>query len=354
VSFNGPALFASDSWLQNQGAVLALEALKMIIPVHCPQPWSLRLSLLWHNRLLAACTHHAELLCVVLCAIDPVVGIKGDWLSLHILTTNHTKEASVVEGDSSDCQRVRRGERLVAAAAGSALRQLECLEICLTEYPAMKSEKFSSQNCSTLFTHVPNRLVVLLADGEVFVGDVARSLEFVADLTLHTPRVEVRLVHLDVVVGDLELANSALVNCFLVALCTGWFVFPGEILLAEFLFAEPTSEAGLMEEGAHGKETVVCERLLAGRAQLPRPTVTDHLRLTVAQLRQNLPAQPRRLERSRIGSRPPASTCVPTSSAAQWLLASTPAPISARHHRRLLHLKLSEAGHGACTDAFLL
>ena len=23
-----------------------------------------------------------------LCAIDPVVGIKGDWLSLHILTTN--------------------------------------------------------------------------------------------------------------------------------------------------------------------------------------------------------------------------------------------------------------------------
>ena len=103
VSFNRPALFASHSRLQNKGTVLApgwhyfqqryhqnchqkhqislcnikrvhdiictnnylpsiaikillkmlnpLEALKMIIPVHCPQPWSLRLSLLWHNRL---------------------------------------------------------------------------------------------------------------------------------------------------------------------------------------------------------------------------------------------------------------------------------------------------------------
>ena len=40
-------------------------------------------------------------------------------------------------------------------------------------------------------------LVVLFTDGEVFVGDVARSLEFVADLTLHTPRVEVGLVHLN-------------------------------------------------------------------------------------------------------------------------------------------------------------
>ena len=69
--------------------------------------------------------------------------------------THHTEEASVVEGDSSNCQRVRRGERLVAAAkiviydddddndngenddeteerwlkpaTGSALRQLQCL-----------------------------------------------------------------------------------------------------------------------------------------------------------------------------------------------------------------------------------
>jgi len=73
VSFNGPALFATDSRLQNQRAVLTLEALKMIIPVHCPQPWSLRLSFLWHNRLLAACAHDAELLCVVLCTVDPVV-----------------------------------------------------------------------------------------------------------------------------------------------------------------------------------------------------------------------------------------------------------------------------------------
>jgi len=260
----------------------------------------------------------------------------------------------VVESDSSDCQRVRRGERLVAAAAGPALRQLKCLEIGLTEDPAMKSEKLPGENGSALFTDVPNRLVVLFTDGEVFVGDVARSLEFVADLTLHTPRVEVGLVHLDVVVGDLELTNSALVNCFLVALCTGWLVFPCKILLAQFLFAESTSEAGLVKEGAHGKETVVCEWFLTGRAQLPRPTVTDHLRLTVAQLCQNLPTQPRRLQRSRIGSRPPASTCVPTPSAAQRLLASTPAPISARHHRRLLHLKLSEAGHGACPHALLL
>ena len=72
-----------------------------------------------------------------------------------VRVTHHTEEASVVEGDSSDCQRVRRGERLVAAAkiviydddddndngennddteerclkpaTGPALRQLQCL-----------------------------------------------------------------------------------------------------------------------------------------------------------------------------------------------------------------------------------
>jgi len=73
VSFNRPALFPADSGLQNQRAVLALEALEMIIPVHCSQPRSLCLAFLWHNCLLAARTHHAELLCVILCAVDPVV-----------------------------------------------------------------------------------------------------------------------------------------------------------------------------------------------------------------------------------------------------------------------------------------
>jgi len=73
VSFNGPALFPSDARLQNQRAVLALEALKMIIPVHCSQPGSLRLPLLWHNCLFAACAHHTELPCVILCAVNPVV-----------------------------------------------------------------------------------------------------------------------------------------------------------------------------------------------------------------------------------------------------------------------------------------
>ena len=42
-----------------------------------------------------------------------------------------------------------------------------------------------------------SNLVVLFADGEVFVCEVAWSLEFVANLTLHTSRVEVRLVHLN-------------------------------------------------------------------------------------------------------------------------------------------------------------
>lgn len=73
VSLNGPTLFPSDARLQNQRAVLALEALQMIIPVHCSQPGSLRLPLLWHNCLFAACAHHTELPRVILCAVDPVV-----------------------------------------------------------------------------------------------------------------------------------------------------------------------------------------------------------------------------------------------------------------------------------------
>jgi len=118
----------------------------------------------------------------------------------------------------------------------------------------MKSEEFSSENCSALLTHMPNRLVVLFADGEVFVSEVARCLELVADLTLHTPGVEVRLVHLDMVVRDLQLANSTLVNCFLVALLTGRLVFPGEIFLAQFLVTERASEARLVEECAMAKK----------------------------------------------------------------------------------------------------
>jgi len=111
----------------------------------------------------------------------------------------------------------------------------------------MKSKEFSGENCSTLLTYVANCLVVLFADGEVFVCEVARSLEFVANLTLHTSRVEVRLVHLNVVVWDLELANSTLVNCFLVALLTGRLVFPGEIFLAQLLVTKCAPEACLVE-----------------------------------------------------------------------------------------------------------
>jgi len=133
----------------------------------------------------------------------------------------------------------------------------------------MKRKKFSCENRPALLTHVTYCLVVLFAYREVFVGDVARRLEFIADLTLHTPRVEVRLVHLNVVVGDLELADSTLVNCFFVALGTGWLVFPGEVLLAQLCITEATPEASLVEERAHCKESVVRQRFLAGGAQLP-------------------------------------------------------------------------------------
>ena len=37
---------------------------------------------------------------------------------------------------------------------------------------------------------------MLLTDGKIFVGDVSRCLQLPAHLAFHTPRVEVRLVHL--------------------------------------------------------------------------------------------------------------------------------------------------------------
>jgi len=144
VSFNRPALFASDSRLQNKGTVLALKALKMIIPVHCPQPWSLCLSFLWHNSLFAAGANHTELLGITLCAVNSVVGVQGDWFPLHVLAASHAEKTAVVEGDSSNGGRVGRGERLVATGTGSAFGQLKCLEVLLTENPAMEGEKLSS------------------------------------------------------------------------------------------------------------------------------------------------------------------------------------------------------------------
>jgi len=148
-----------------------------------------------------------------------------------------------------------------------------------------------------------NCLVMLFTDGKIFVGDVSRCLQLPAHLAFHTPRVEVRLVHLYVVIRDLELANSTFVNCLFVTLCTRWLVLPGEVFLAQLCVAEPTSEASLMVESSHGEEPVVSERLLTRGAHLARPTVTNHLGLPVAKLGKHLATQTRRLKRSRVWSR---------------------------------------------------
>ena len=47
-------------------------------------------------------------------------------------------------------------------------------------------------------------LVMLFTDGKIFVGDVSRRLQLPAHLAFHTPRVEVRLVHLVVGIGQLS------------------------------------------------------------------------------------------------------------------------------------------------------
>ena len=48
-------------------------------------------------------------------------------------------------------------------------------------------------------------LVMLFTDGKIFVGDVSRGLQLPTHLAFHTPRVEVRLVHL--VVGIEQLSD---------------------------------------------------------------------------------------------------------------------------------------------------
>ena len=58
--FDWPTFLALGARTQDHGAVMTLEARKMIVLVESSYPWSLGLTLLWHDGLLACGADQGE------------------------------------------------------------------------------------------------------------------------------------------------------------------------------------------------------------------------------------------------------------------------------------------------------
>lgn len=206
-----PALLPPYSRLENQGAVLALKALEMVIPVQGPHPGGFGLAFLGYNGSLATSTYHTELFCVVLNTVDFVLGIQGHWFALHVLFTDHTSEAAMVEGDPSHREGVSGRQGLPTGRATAKLCQLCFLVTRLTEHPALQGEELAGDDGVTHLTRVTYGLIVVFTDGEVLVGEIPGRLDLPTHLALHTPWVEEFLVDLNMVLCNFGLANLTLV-----------------------------------------------------------------------------------------------------------------------------------------------
>jgi len=202
-----PALLAPHSRLENQGTVLTLEALQMVIPVQGSHPGGFGLSFLGYNGILAPCTYHTELLGVVLNTVNFVLAIQGHWFALHVLFTNHTGEAAMVKGDPSHRQGVSCRQGLSTGRTTAKLCQFCFLVAGLTEHPALQGEQLPGDDGVTHLTRVAYGLVVVLTDGEVLVGEIPGGLDLPTNLALHTPWVEEFLVDLNMILCNFGLAH---------------------------------------------------------------------------------------------------------------------------------------------------
>jgi len=225
-------------------AVLALEAVDVIVSPKSSDPGSLGLTFLGEDGQLAGSTAHSELSVIVLRAVGLVLLVQSHHLTVQLLLTDEALETVVVEPHLPHHQGGVAISRdvLPAGRAWPGADQLHV--VLLAHHHTLHHTDPVQDDVVTDTAYMTNTSEIFLADGKIFVGEVLVHHLLPAHLTLHTLAVDAELPEGDVALRDHLLADGAPGGG--VALSTATSPGLHEKLLTQPFLAKLASEAIFM------------------------------------------------------------------------------------------------------------
>lgn len=231
-----PTLASLDPRTENQGTIIALEAIYMIVLVKCSYPRCLGLTFLWYNWLFASMTNQREHLVIAFAAIGFILLIECDHFPIKSQSANTAPETVVMKpGVPHHQSSVTVCGNLLATCSTWPCGNQLAVVFFAHDHPIHHANPVKNR-LITDAANVTNTSEIFLTDRQILVYQIFIHNLLSAHLTLHAFCMNTRVTKCDVSLGN-DLTANCTSGC-IVTLGTTWSILFHKELLTQSLFTE--------------------------------------------------------------------------------------------------------------------
>jgi len=203
-----------DTSIQNKSAILAFEAIRMVIFAESSQTWSLDLAFTWDDGSFTSCATISLFLGVVVRAVNALLFIHDELIMRQVFLANHTSEAFWMESGTVGPHHMA-SDLFVAPWTFVALSPI----MFFAEVFIVQAVTRANDRLATVVTLFRPQFIISFTYGLTLIGEVLASKSLTAYKAAHASGMVELLSGFDAIPLNWLLAHATLLHNFLVILC---------------------------------------------------------------------------------------------------------------------------------------